>query len=191
MSESMMPETLFESPHDPRWQLLDTARDRLATTESVEEIVAVICGSARAICSADGVTFVLRHGDHCFYMDEDAIESLWKGGKFPLSKCISGWAMLNARSVAISDVFLDSRIPHNVYCRTFVKSLIMVPVSSESPAATIGTYRQDVREFSPSEIAVVEMLAGWVGEALAREGVTRHTRSHRRKNGERPRARRR
>ena len=42
------------------------------------------------LVGADGATFVLRDGDCCYYVDEDAISPLWKGQRFPLEACISG-----------------------------------------------------------------------------------------------------
>jgi hypothetical protein len=65
------------------------------TRRSLPEIQEIVRGGARRLTGADGATFVLRDGDKCFYADEDAIEPLWKGQRFPLEQCISGWAMRN------------------------------------------------------------------------------------------------
>ncbi|MET0424933.1 MAG: GAF domain-containing protein, partial [Actinoplanes sp.] len=71
--------------------------------------------AARRLLDADGATFVLRDGDRCYYVDEDAVAPLWKGQRFPMSACLSGWVMLNRQSVAIADIYADPRIPHDVY----------------------------------------------------------------------------
>jgi hypothetical protein len=60
---------------------------------------------------ADGVTFLLRDGAYCRYVDEDAIAPLWKGQRFPMSECISGWVIRHGHSVAIPDTYRDDRIP--------------------------------------------------------------------------------
>src|SRR5258705_3687257 len=83
--------------------------------------------AARQLTGADGATFVLRDGDRCFYADEDAIAPLWKGQRFPMSACISGWSMLNRRAAVIEDIYADARIPHDAYRPTFVHSLVIVP----------------------------------------------------------------
>ncbi len=124
--------------------------------------------SARALCSADGVTFVLREYSFCHYVEEDAIGPLWKGQKFPMTSCISGWAMLNNKTAVVPDIFADPRIPHDVYRKTFVKSLIMAPVGMNTPLAAMGAYWRDQGQFSPREIAAVETLAGYVGAAMTR-----------------------
>lgn len=72
----------------------------------VQELVRT---AARQLTGADGATFVLRDGDLCFYADEDAIEPLWKGQRFPLSTCISGWTMLHSKPAVIEDIYADAR----------------------------------------------------------------------------------
>ena len=84
--------------------------------------------------------FVLRQGGHCYYADEDAIGPLWKGLRFPLDQCISGWVMTRGIPAAIPDIFVDPRIPQEAYRPTFVKSLLMVPVRPPDAQAAIGLY---------------------------------------------------
>ena len=64
---------------------------RLSLARGLEEIMAVVRRGVRHLTGADGVTFVLRDGGLCHYADEDAISPLWKGQRFPLETCISGW----------------------------------------------------------------------------------------------------
>ncbi|MEJ0027590.1 MAG: GAF domain-containing protein [Rhizomicrobium sp.] len=155
---------------DPRWKLLDAARDRLAAARNFDDIVSVVRSTARSVTSADGVTFVLRDGDKCHYIEEDAVGPLWKGQKFPLSACISGWCMLNGETAAISDIYADPRIPHDAYRPTFVKSLVMTPVGRHDARAAIGSYWRDRRMFTAREIAAIKTLADSVAEAMARLG---------------------
>src|ERR1700753_3569766 len=104
MGLSMPREELFGGDNDPRWKLLDAARDRLAAAKTLDQIIAVVRSTARGVASADGVTFVLRDGDKCHYVEEDAVGPLWKGQRFPLSACISGWCMLNGQTAALPDI---------------------------------------------------------------------------------------
>jgi GAF domain-containing protein len=155
-------------PMDVRGRLLEAARDRIAVAETLDSLIEVVRATARAVCSADGVTFVMRDGDKCHYVEEDAIGPLWKGQRFQIEACISGWSMLNSRTVAIRDVFADDRIQHDAYRRTFVKSLVMVPVRTTAPVAAIGAYWREHRSFTVQEIATIEALADAVGEAMSR-----------------------
>lgn len=129
---------------------------RLSMARGMDEIMAVVRGSARALVGADGITFVLREGDVCHYADEDAISPLWKGQRFPASACISGWAMKHRQAVVIEDIFADDRIPHAAYRPTFVKSLVMTPVRIEDPVAAIGAYW--AKSFRPSQ-RQIDLLA--------------------------------
>jgi len=120
-------------------QFNEVARE-LALAETTDDVIKIIRDAARRLSGADGVTVVLREGDKCCYVEEDAIAPLWKGRLFPLNSCISGWVMLNKQDVAIEDIYKDSRIPHEVYRDTFVKSMAMAPIRSEDPIGAIGVY---------------------------------------------------
>jgi len=153
---------------DFRQKLLEAAQDRLSVAGSLEEIIAIVRSTARSVCSADGVTFVLRDEGKCHYVEEDAIGPLWKGQKFPMETCISGWCMMNKQTAAIEDIFVDDRIPHDVYRKTFVNSLVMVPVGGDAPVAAMGTYWREKRAFTEHDVAAVEKLAAAVSGAMRR-----------------------
>jgi PAS domain S-box-containing protein len=150
-----------------RWLSLVSAVERLAAADSIESIIRIVRETARLISGAEGVTFVLRDGDLCHYVEENAVGPLWKGRRFPLTACISGWCMLNARTAVIPDIYVDPRIPHDAYRPTFVKSLVMVPVRAENPLAAIGSYWSTCRDFSEAEVALLEGLGRSTAAAIA------------------------
>lgn len=149
----------------PLFTLVETI-EQLSAARTIEDVAGVVRSRAREISGADGVTFVLRDGPHCHYLDEDAIGPLWKGRKFPLETCISGWAMLNGSTAVIPDIYVDDRIPHDAYRPTFVKSLVMTPVRPADPIAAIGAYWRDVREPSAHEVAALQAVARATATAL-------------------------
>jgi hypothetical protein len=159
--------SLYRPSDSVRSAILNDARRRFQAADNRQSVFDAVRGAARAVCQSDGITFVLREGDMCHYVEEDAIGPLWKGRKFPLSACISGWAMLNAKTAVIEDVFADPRIPYDAYLPTFVKSLIMTPVG-ESHVAAMGAYWKETRHFSAEEVTIVENFAAMVGETLSR-----------------------
>ncbi len=158
--------SLYHHSDSVRHALLNEARQRFTVAYTQESIIETVRQTARGVCKSDGITFVLRDGDMCHYVEEDAIGPLWKGQKFPLSACISGWAMLNAKTAVIEDVFADPRIPYDAYLPTFVKSLIMTPLGTRHVAA-MGAYWKDKRSFSPAEIETVKSYAASIGAALS------------------------
>ncbi|HEX4334460.1 MAG TPA: ATP-binding protein [Polyangiaceae bacterium] len=143
----------------------------LSKARSVEAIQAIVRKAARELTGADGATFVLRDGDMCFYADEDAIEPLWKGQRFAMSACISGWVMLNGRPAVIEDIYADSRIPAVAYRPTFVKSLAMVPVCTTEPIAAIGNYWATRHSPTDSEVKLLQALANSTSVALENAGL--------------------
>ena len=119
-----------------------------------------------------GVT-VLRDDGNCYYADEDAIAPLWKGSRFPMDTCISGWTMLHRQAVVIPDIYVDDRIPHAAYRPTFVKSLVMVPIRRLAPVGAIGAYWADHRLPSSREVALLQALAD--STSIAMEHVRIYT----------------
>ena len=151
---------------EPGLDLLVSTIEELSESRTIEAVAAVVRSAARRISGADGVCFVLRDGEECHYLDEDAVGPLWKGQRFPVEACISGWSMLNGETAVVRDVFEDNRIPHAAYAPTFVKSLVMTPVRPADPLAAIGAYWGEVREPSAEEVVKLQMVARATATAL-------------------------
>jgi GAF domain-containing protein len=147
---------------------IDWAIQMLQDADSVDEIQLILKGSARAGVDAQGVSIVRLDDGHCHYADEDAMSPLWKGQRFPVNRCISGWAMLHGQTVVVPDIGVDTRIPQEAYRPTFVRSLAMVPIRPEAPIGAIGAYWADRHRASAEEVATLERLAAAAATALAR-----------------------
>lgn len=138
--------------------LINVIRD-LAAARNRETVFATVRTSARRLMNADGASFVLRDGDMCHYIDEDAIHPLWKGQKFPIGECISGWVMTNGKPAIIEDINNDNRTPNELYSTTFIKSLVMVPIGRIEIFGAIGTYWAKKHIPSPKEMDILTTLA--------------------------------
>ena len=154
-----------------RYERLVRVVQDLSLARSAERVRDLVRHAARDLLGADGATFVLRDGDACHYVDEDAIAPLWKGRRFPLSACVSGWVMLQRRAVAIEDVYADPRVPTDAYRPTFVVSLAMVPIRREEPLGAVGTYWSRRRQTSAWELHLLQALAD--STSIALENVAR------------------
>lgn len=139
----------------------------LAVVRTFEELTGVTTQAVRDLLGADGATFVLRDGECCFYVDEDAISPLWKGSRFPLETCVSGWAMMHGEAAAISDIYQDERIPVEAYRPTFVRSLIMAPVPRRQPVAALGAYWSAPRRLTDAEVELLQTIADAAALAVA------------------------
>jgi len=153
---------------DPTRELV-AAIQELSLARTLPKIQEIVRKAARNLTGADGATFVLREGGNCHYADEDAISPLWKGQRFPLEDCISGWAMLNRRPAVIEDIYADERIPHQAYRPTFVKSLAMIPIRSSEPVGAIGNYWAKRHRPTDREVGLLQALAD--STAVAMENV--------------------
>jgi signal transduction histidine kinase len=145
---------------------LVTVVQDLSLARDLSAIMAIVRRAARELTGADGATFVLRDGAFCHYADEDAIAPLWKGLRFPMERCVSGWTMLHRQAAIIEDIYADSRIPADAYKPTFVKSLVMVPIRTVSPVGAIGNYWARKRRASPEEIKLLAALADSTSVAM-------------------------
>jgi PAS domain S-box-containing protein len=165
ITERKQAEAELRTLNDRLNQLIGAIKD-LASARDLQSIQAIVGASARKLTGADGAAIVYRDGDLCFYADEDAVGPLWKGQRFPMSACISGWAMLNKQSVIIEDIFADPRIPVEAYKPTFVKSLAMVPINTHEPLGAIGNYW--ARHYRPTEreVELLETLADAAARAI-------------------------
>ena len=147
-------------------QRLLRAVQELSLARSLDDIQRIVRSAARELTGSDGATFVLRENDQCYYADEDAIAPLWKGSRFPLETCISGWVMLNGASAVLPDIYRDARIPHDAYRPTFVKSLVMVPIRTLDPIGAIGNYWARERQPSAREVELLQALADSTSVAM-------------------------
>lgn len=139
---------------------------KLSLAKDLETIMYIVRKAARKITESDGATFVLRDGNQCFYADEDAIAPLWKGKRFPMNICISGWVMENRQPVVIEDIYTDPRIPIDAYRVTFVKSLLMVPIRTDAPIGAIGAYWAESYSPTQEQVKLLIMLANSTSIAM-------------------------
>jgi len=140
-------------------QLLVDTVQQLSLARDLNSIMSVVRKTARQLTGADGATFILREHDQCYYADEDAISPLWKGQRFPMSSCVSGWVMMHRRPLVIEDIFSDSRIPIELYKPTFVRSLVMVPIRTVNPIGAIGNYWAKQCTPTSEQVRLLQALA--------------------------------
>lgn len=149
--------------NNQKLSLLVNAVQELSLAKDIETVMAIVRKAARELTGADGASFVLRDrigdSEYCYYADEDAIGPLWKGSRFPIKACISGWAMLNKSSVVIEDIYKDERIPIDAYEVTFVKSLAMVPIRTMDPIGAIGNYWAAQYMPTAEQVSLLQSLA--------------------------------
>ncbi|MEP0873935.1 PAS domain S-box protein [Trichocoleus desertorum AS-A10] len=156
-----------------RLRQLVQAIQQLASARDLQAITAAVRSAARRLVGADGSAFVLREGEFCYYADEEAIAPLWRGQRFPVKNCISGWVMLNRMPAVIPDIFSDDRIPQEYYRPTFVRSLAMLPIHSVEPIGAIGVYWATEHLPTTEEVNLLQTLAD--AAAIALQNVRLYT----------------
>lgn len=175
LNEQRPADSVSVRPNDASEQLIHAVQ-QLSAAHSLDDVVGIVKTAARRMTCADGATFVLRDGELCHYVDEDAIGLLWKGRRFPMDICISGWVMRNRQPTLIPDIFADERIPQDAYRPTFVRSLAMVPIRTLSPIGAIGIYWREAHSPSTEAVRWLQSLAD--STALAIEYLERRSELH-------------
>lgn len=140
----------------------------LANAQTFDEVCQIALTAATVYCGADGATLVLREGDLCNYYDERAIGPLWKGKRFPVDACISGWVMKTGETAHIPDIYQDDRIPKEAYKPTFVKSLCMVPIGKPVATAALGAYWKAEHGYNTDQCSLLSALAEAIDRAIKR-----------------------
>ena len=153
------------------------AANELSLARDLQTVTHIVVKAARELTGADGVTFMLREGDQCHCVDEDAIGPLWKGRRFPIDACVSGWAMQHGTPVAMSHVYADARVPTDAYRPTFVKSLAIVPVRPPEAIGAIGAYWATRHHATDDELSLLKLLADSTALALANVELHAETRA--------------
>lgn len=134
------------------------AVEQLAASRTTDSVVAVLRSCTRELIGADGVAVVLRRGDSCHYVAEDAISPLWQGRHFQMRECLSGWVMAHRKTAVVPDIFKDARIPQAAYSETFVRSAVLVPIGGPEAIAALGAYWRHRDAPTPSSVALLEAL---------------------------------
>ncbi|GJD43252.1 hypothetical protein AFCDBAGC_1102 [Methylobacterium cerastii] len=147
---------------------LDEARARLLTVSDMPGLVVALRETARSIAESDGIAVVLRDGDFCHYVAEDAIRPLWRGRRFRLEACISGWVMLNRQMAVIHDIEADTRLPVAAYQSASMRSLVMMPIGSPEPSAALGAYWSAWVELDDGTVGRLQALADMATETMVR-----------------------
>ncbi len=140
--------------------------ERLAASRRMEDVVDALRDGARALIGADGICLVLRDGDECVCVGEDALSPLFSGQRFPMSVCASGRAMLSGDIVVVPDIMADESLPRAAYAQTFARSLAVAPIGKPEAQAALGAYWAHIGVPSDHAMSVLQALARTATTAL-------------------------
>ncbi len=100
----------------------------------------VIMNAAQKLTNSDGVAFVFKKNSFCNYIAESCNENILKGKKFNLESSICGWVVVNKTTIVIDDINKDNTVKQNEFRNTPIKSIIALPLGTESPIGAIVIY---------------------------------------------------
>lgn len=124
-----------------------------------DDITATLKTASKRLLHCDACSIIMRAGDDCHYIDEDSEQPLWKGMKFPLDHCITGWAIKHGSTVVIPDIYDDARVPADLYRHTPIQSLMVAPLKNQNVQGAISVYWSKHHNPSAAEIHILDTLA--------------------------------
>ena len=152
---------------EDRLRRLAGAVEGIAGTRDLDGLAAIVCAAACRLTGAEGATLVVREGEECHYLGEDAVAPLWMGRRFPLDRCASGWTIRHAQTLVAADWAEDKRIPAELYAGTFVRGLSVVPIGRTDPVGAIGCYWSKPHLATEEELGLQQALADAAAVGLA------------------------
>lgn len=149
-----------------RLEILIESVKQLAAAQTIENVQQIVTDAGRKLVNSDGSAIVFMDDGECYYAYENTLEPLWQGNRFPAEECISGWVMMNQQPAIIDDVYSDPRIPVEIYKPTYVKSLVMVPVTGIEVIGAIGNYFKNRYLPTETELKLLQTLADAAATAI-------------------------
>ena len=152
---------------EERLRRLAVAVEAIAGVRDLAGLAAIVCAAARRLTGADGATLVLRDGESCEYVGEDAVGPLWQGRRFPLDASAAGWVIRHAAPLNLTDISGDQRVPPDLYQGTFVRGLCVVPIGRTQPLGAIGCYWSQPQDSDDGAVDLAQALADAAAVGLA------------------------
>ena len=143
----------------------------LPRCRDMEAVISAVCRAARGLSGSDAAVLVLREGELCHVIGEDAATPYWKGRRFELKESVSGWVMEHMQPVVLDDIN-DPRVSPTIYRTTYVKSMAVVPLGRPEAIGTLSNLWRGRHRPSDDEVKLMGMLADAAAAAL--ENVRGH-----------------
>lgn len=147
----------------------------LESCDALEELRGEACRLTRELLDAAGTTLALVDGDKSCHVAEASSFPLWLGCRFPLTQCLSGWAILHATTAVSPDVHNDRRTCREEDLPVPVHSMIMSPLGGDAPFGAIGACWTRGGVPNAQLVATLEKAATLTAVALSRFGVPKPT----------------
>lgn len=143
---------------------------QLGFAQDMSTLIRMVLREARFLTGADGSAFVLRAGEDCCFLDDDAPAPLTKGSRFPMNDCGAGWVMHKQTGVSVVDIQGNTAIPVEMYRSTFVRGLAIVPIRAAKPVGAVEVYWSKPHRATEDEMKLLQGIAD--GAAAAMNAVT-------------------
>lgn len=155
------PQKLSAGSRQPQSEFDDllTVLSDVSHIKVYEDITSTLKTAAKRLIHCDASSIIIRVDEDCHYIDEDSEQPLWKGMRFPLNNCITGWAILNGSTAIIPDIYDDARVPAELYRHTSIQSMMVAPLKNKNmQGGAISVYWNKRHSPSSAEVHILNTL---------------------------------
>jgi len=141
----------------------------IAAESSLERVMAVVCAEARALTGATAAVVELAEGDDMVYRAATGTAAPFVGLRIARAGSLSGLCVHEGRALRSDDTAADARVDREACRKVGVRSMVVVPLrDARRPVGAVKVCAPDPGAFTDMESEILEVLAGFVSQAIVR-----------------------
>lgn len=163
-------------PHDPAAALsretlsaIIQTQTEIAAEASLDRVMAVVCGEARTLTGATAAVVELAEGDEMVYRAATGTAAAFIGLRIPRAGSLSGLCVQEGRALRCDDALTDERVDREACRKVGVRAMVVVPLrDAHGAVGALKVCSPFPGAFTEAERQVLELLAGFVSQAILR-----------------------
>jgi len=149
-----------------RLEILVDSIKEFSTAHELSEVYHTAVSAARRLTDAESSAMIIKEGDTCQCVDEDASEPLLKGQKVSQGDCIADYVLSSGKPMIVEDMEKDLQITKEPFKNIQVKSLAIFPIHSQVTLGAMALLWRESYSFKTDETRLIETLLDAASQAI-------------------------
>jgi two-component system cell cycle response regulator len=155
-------------------QIIAVQREIMECGPDFSKVMQLTAERARLFTSAGAAAIELREGDEMVYRGVSGSAASALGLRLSVFSSLSGRCIIENESFSCEDTEADTRVDREACRRLNVRSMLLVPLRHEDQTVGVLKVMSPVPQaFHTEHIGTLELLAGFVGSAMAHAATNR------------------
>lgn len=148
--------------------VIQAQREIMACGPDLVRIMHLVSERVQALTGASAAAVELREGDSMIYRGASGSALAALGLKLSVHASLSGRCVLSGETLSCPDTEEDPRVDRGACRRLGIRSMLVVPLHSQNKVVgVLKVMSPEVRHFGADDIATLEIMAGFIAEAMA------------------------